>query len=54
VRHADYLAHWLDLLRGDARAIVRAASAASRAADWLLARVPAASPADAPLSEPGA
>lgn len=44
VRHADYLGHWLDLLRGDARAIFRTASAASRAADWLLARVPAASP----------
>ncbi|WP_084239311.1 ArdC family protein [Sphingomonas asaccharolytica] len=54
VRHADYLCCWLDLLCSDARAIVRAASAASRAADWLLARVPAASPVDAPLSEPGA
>ncbi|MEG3178214.1 zincin-like metallopeptidase domain-containing protein [Sphingomonas sp. RB3P16] len=38
VRHADYLASWLDVLRGDARAIFRAASAASKAADWLLAR----------------
>ncbi|MBY8823212.1 ArdC family protein [Sphingomonas colocasiae] len=37
VRHADYLAGWLDLLRGDNRAIFRAASAASKAADWLLA-----------------
>jgi len=38
VRHADYLAGWLDVLREDNRAIFRAASHASRAADWLLAR----------------
>lgn len=38
VRHSDYLASWLDLLREDSRAIFRAASAASKAADWLLAR----------------
>ena len=38
VRHADYLASWLDVLREDKRAIFRAASAASKAADWLLAR----------------
>ncbi|PJI87181.1 DUF1738 domain-containing protein [Sphingomonas koreensis] len=38
VRHADYLASWLDVLRGDSRAIFRAASQASKAADWLLAR----------------
>jgi antirestriction protein ArdC len=38
VRHADYIAGWLDVLRADNRAIFRAASAASRAADWLLAR----------------
>ncbi|WP_296615637.1 zincin-like metallopeptidase domain-containing protein [Sphingomonas sp.] len=38
LRHADYLAHWLDILKADNKAIVRAASAASRAADWLLAR----------------
>lgn len=38
VRHADYLASWLDVLRGDPRAIFRAASTASKAADWLLAR----------------
>lgn len=39
VRHADYLGAWLDILKEDNRAIFRAASAASRAADWLLARV---------------
>jgi antirestriction protein ArdC len=52
VRHADYLASWLDVLREEpsedpavrgtagmrGRAIFRAASAASKAADWLLAR----------------
>jgi antirestriction protein ArdC len=37
VRHADYLGAWLDHLREDPRAIVRAASAASKAADYLLA-----------------
>ena len=37
VRHADYLASWLDVLREDNRAIIRAASAASKAADYLLA-----------------
>ncbi|HSI16909.1 MAG TPA: zincin-like metallopeptidase domain-containing protein [Sphingomonas sp.] len=38
VRHADYIASWLAVLREDNRAIFRAASAASKAADWLLAR----------------
>ena len=40
VRHADYIGSWLEVLRGDNRAIVRAASQASRAADWLLAFLP--------------
>lgn len=38
VRHADYIGAWLDVLREDNRAIFRAASAASKAADWLLGR----------------
>ena len=38
VRHADYLASWLAVLREDNRAIFRAASAASKAADWVLSR----------------
>jgi antirestriction protein ArdC len=38
VRHADYLGAWLTVLREDNRAIFRAASAASKAADWLLTR----------------
>lgn len=37
VRHADYLGSWLEIMREDNRAIVRAASAASKAADFLLA-----------------
>jgi antirestriction protein ArdC len=37
VRHADYIGSGLDVLRGDDRAIVRAASAASKTADYLLA-----------------
>lgn len=38
VRHSDYLSSWLDVLREDNRAIFRAASAATKAADWLLTR----------------
>ncbi|NOW48525.1 antirestriction protein ArdC [Novosphingobium sp. SG751A] len=38
VRHADYLGSWLEVLREDNRAIFRAASQASKAAEWLLAR----------------
>jgi len=37
VRHADYIGSWLAVLREDARAIFRAASQASKAADYLLA-----------------
>jgi antirestriction protein ArdC len=37
VRHADYLANWLTVLRSDSRAIFKAASQASKAADYLLA-----------------
>ncbi|MEH3101664.1 ArdC family protein [Sphingomonas adhaesiva] len=37
VRHADYLASWLEVLREDSRAIFRAASQASKAADFILA-----------------
>jgi antirestriction protein ArdC len=41
VRHADYIGSWLEVMREDARAIVRAASQASKAADWLLSHLPA-------------
>jgi antirestriction protein ArdC len=40
VRHADYIASWLEVLREDNRAIVRAASQASKVADYLLGFVP--------------
>ncbi len=41
VRHAICIGAWLEALREDSRAIVRAASQASKAADWLLGFVPA-------------
>ncbi|MFB6452131.1 ArdC family protein [Bradyrhizobium tunisiense] len=44
VRHADYIGSWLEVLREDNRAIVRAASQASKAADYLLGFLPADSP----------
>lgn len=40
VRHADYLGNWLSVLREDSRAIFKAASHASKAADYLLAFAP--------------
>lgn len=46
VRHADYIGSWLDVLREDNRAIVRAASQASKAADWLLSFLPDAGSID--------
>ncbi|WP_312218192.1 ArdC family protein [Sphingobium yanoikuyae] len=36
VRHSDYIGSWLAVLREDERAIFKAASAASKAADYLL------------------
>lgn len=42
VRHADYIGSWLEIIREDNRAILRAASAASKAADYLLAFRPEA------------
>ena len=40
VRHADYIGSWLEVLREDNRVIVRAASQASKAADYLLGYLP--------------
>lgn len=37
IRHADYLAHWLQILKEDSRAIFHAASQASKATDFILA-----------------
>jgi len=48
VRHADYIGAWAEVLREDNRAIVRAASAASKAADYLLAFLPDAYLSKAP------
>ncbi|MGM3078604.1 zincin-like metallopeptidase domain-containing protein, partial [Bacillus cereus group sp. BC310] len=51
VRHADYIGSWLDVMREDNRAIVRAASQASKAAEWLLSFRPepvASTSVDAP------
>jgi antirestriction protein ArdC len=40
VRHADYIGSWLEVLRKDNRTIVRAASQASKAADFILGFLP--------------
>ncbi len=40
--HAEYLAHWLNILKTDSRAIFTAASHAQRAADFINAFQPAA------------
>jgi len=40
VRHADYIASWLQVLREDNRAVVRAASQATKAADYILSFLP--------------
>jgi antirestriction protein ArdC len=42
VRHADYVGSWLEVLREDNRAVIRAASAASKAAEYLLGFLPKA------------
>jgi antirestriction protein ArdC len=47
VRHSDYIGSWLEVLREDNRAIVRAASQASKAADYLLSFVSDLAPAAA-------
>ncbi|OKO92410.1 hypothetical protein AC629_00490 [Bradyrhizobium sp. NAS80.1] len=36
VRRTDYIASWLEMLREDNRAIARAASQASKAADYIV------------------
>ena len=47
VRHSDYIGSWLEVLREDNRAIVRAASHASKAADYLFGFAPDLAPAAA-------
>jgi antirestriction protein ArdC len=44
VRHADYIGSWLAVMREENRAVVRAASAASKAADYILGFLPSAAP----------
>ncbi|WP_316233228.1 ArdC family protein [Bradyrhizobium sp. SZCCHNPS2010] len=51
VRHADYIGHWLEVLREDNRAIVRAASQASKAADYILGFLREPLPADDRLAD---
>ncbi len=46
VRHADYIGSWLKVLKDDNRAIIRAASKASKAADYLLGFLPDDMPPD--------
>jgi antirestriction protein ArdC len=46
VRHADYIGSWLEVLREDNRAVVRAASQASKAADWILGFLPSSDQAE--------
>jgi antirestriction protein ArdC len=53
VRHADYVGAWLEILHEDNRAIVRAASAASKAADYLLAFLPEAGARNTPEQDRG-
>ena len=47
VRHAAYIGSWLQVLRADNRAVFKAASQASKAADYLLALTGAAAPLEA-------
>ncbi|WP_080752131.1 ArdC family protein [Bradyrhizobium japonicum] len=51
VRHADYLGSWLNVLREDSRAIFRAASRASKAADFLLSFADGGRAVDASASQ---
>ena len=46
VRHADYIGSWLEVMREDNRAIVRAASQASKAAGYILGFLPQDRPSD--------
>jgi antirestriction protein ArdC len=50
VRHSDYIGSWLTVLRDDPRAIFRAASAASKAADYILDLRPSAAVGMAPAA----
>jgi antirestriction protein ArdC len=57
MRHADYIGAWLNIIQQDNRAILRAASAATKATDFLLTFRPEAGDAangdDDPPLPPG-
>lgn len=53
VRHADYLGSWLRVLKADNKAIFKAASQASKAADFLLALYDASPDGDDPKGTKG-
>lgn len=38
--HAHYIAHWLEIMKGDKKAIFTAAAAANRAVEWLHGKQP--------------
>jgi antirestriction protein ArdC len=46
VRHADYIGSWAEVLREDDRAIIRAASQASKVADYMLGFLPQDQPSN--------
>ena len=51
VLHADYIGSWLEVLHDDNKAIVRAASAASKAADFILGFAPDAARTEIAVSD---
>ena len=53
VRHADYIGSWLTVLREDSKAIFRAASQASKAADYLLNFLPPAQAEEEQIASKG-
>jgi antirestriction protein ArdC len=50
--HAQYIANWLQVLKGDTKAIFTAASLATRAVDYLYGLQPGPAPACEPESDP--
>ena len=40
LQHASYIGHWLDILRQDKQALIRASGMARQASEWLLNPVP--------------
>ena len=50
---ASYIEGWAQVFRKDSRVLIRAASAAQRAADYIRGKVPAEGPKPATEPEPG-